>query len=876
MWINTLTNCAWTGISSLGPTPEGVAEYLRPLIEHAASIIPRDQLSSTPIYLLATAGMRLLPEDQREAVLAATCSYLRTFPFHLPDCADQVRVITGEEEGLYGWIAVNYLMDGFDKHEHASAGDRKPSSTYGFLDMGGASTQIAFEPSAAEQVKHADNLVDIKLRLLSGKDVRHPVFVTTWLGFGTNQARSRYVDQEIKKHLRAADKEHVGDGEGPGSEHSALVVDDPCLPKSLLLSDGRHSGYTLKGTGDFQQCLRRQAPLLNKEVKCLDEPCLFNGVHVPPIDFSVNHFIGISEYWYSTQDVWGAALGGAGGVYDYVEFERAAIEYCGREWDAIMDDVRTERGRWSSGVEVSRLQSQCFKAAWIVNILHEGIGIPRIIDRGGRGDGSNSTEEGISKAIGKHLVDEPPSFQSMNEVNDVAISWTLGRMVLEVAKGSTELPAASSSGSSVYSSPTSYTNAYGTFRMGDWSGHIPSWRGDVRNTIASVKDSAALPFLGIFAVALSVWFCFLSPGSARLRKSLCGPLSRAGSPRRGDFTLLGQDDATGLSSSGDSSGSRTPPRGGRRKANGLGARLFTPLRHGAIRLSALVRSFAHGRALGRSSSSGSILPMSRVSKADAPSDGLFRPRPIRSSKSTPFLRNATVTVNIPTASSFWNDVPDAPLSAGAAGRSGGVGVGVGATGSGTRSSTDALHSLARLASPPPMAVIPPSPYSRPTTPASGRPALTKLTSRSARESPSSVDDLPLRSAIAASGRASPSPLSAGPYSSAALTGALWESLGPSGAGAGASADESSLALNDVGPPHLRDGGGAKLRASRSANNSAANLAGAGGYFGGLHAGGSSGATRRGGGGGGLAVQAMASASSTSLSGASPVGTPGAD
>ncbi|BGP38346.1 Golgi apyrase [Rhodotorula kratochvilovae] len=867
------------GISTLGTNPNGVAEYLRPLIEHAASIIPPDQLPSTPIYLLATAGMRLLPPDQREAVLAETCSYLRTFPFHLPDCADQVRVITGEEEGLYGWIAVNYLMDGFDKHEHTAVGEnRKHSSTYGFLDMGGASTQIAFEPSDTEQVKHADNLLEVKLRLLSGKDVRHPVFVTTWLGFGTNQARNRYVDQEIKKHVRAADKEHLpGDGEGLGSEHPVVLVDDPCLPRSLMLSESRHSGYTLKGTGDFTQCLRRQAPLLNKEVECLDEPCLFNGVHVPPIDFSVNHFIGISEYWYSTQDVWGAALGGNGGVYDYVNFERAAMQFCGRDWDDIMADFKAGQGTWKAGVELSRLETQCFKAAWIVNILHEGIGIPRIIDRGGRGDGSNQTEEGISKAIDKHLVDKPPSFQSMNEVNDVAISWTLGKMVLEVAKGSTELPP-----SATHGAPTSYANSYGAFRMGDWSGHIPSWRGDIRTTIASVKDSPAIPFLGLFAVLASLWLCLLSPGAARRRKSFCGPFGRAGSPRRGDFGLLGQDDAGALSSSGDSSGSRTPPRGGRRKVSGLGARLFTPFRYGAIRLSAALRSFTHRHSsLTRSASAGSILPMSRASKPDPADDDLFRPRPIRQSKSTPFLRNATVTVSMPSATGYWNDSPDAlpPSSSQRSNTSSTVAsssAGGGATSIMPRSPSGSLFPLPRSSSPPPMAIIPPSPLSRPTTPASGRPVLTKLTSRSARESPSSTldaGDHPPRSAV--SGRASPSPLSASAYSSAALSGALWDSLGPAALGAGEGiAREEASATPGIGGG---GGGGAKLRASRSANSSQVNLAGSAGYFGGSTSGGSgAGSARRAGAFAGLAVQPMASASSTSLGGSSSVGTPGGD
>jgi hypothetical protein len=41
-----------------------------------------------------------------------------------------------------------------------------------------------------------------------------------------------------------------------------LMLDDPCLPKGLILPDARHTGVTLHGTGDFVQCLRRQAPLL--------------------------------------------------------------------------------------------------------------------------------------------------------------------------------------------------------------------------------------------------------------------------------------------------------------------------------------------------------------------------------------------------------------------------------------------------------------------------------------------------------------------------------------------------------------------------------------------------------------------------------------
>lgn len=578
--------------------------YLRPLLEFAASVVPASQLSSTPIYLLATAGMRLLPTSQQTTLLTRTCNILRSYSFDLPDCSKSVRVISGEEEGLYGWIAVNYLMDGFDKHDHKAG---KHSSTYGFLDMGGASTQIAFEPTEEERVKHADNLLEVKLRLLSGKDVAHPVFVTTWLGFGTNQARNRYVDAVVRAHLRTSDEAHSSDQDdavGLGSERPVVLIDDPCLPKSLMLSESRHSGYTLRGTGDFAQCVRRTGPLLNKEVECLDQPCLFNGVHVPAIDFDVNHFIGISEYWYSTQDVWSM-----GGLYDFVEFERNAVEYCAREWKDIMEDHRTG-AKWRSNVELSRLETQCFKAAWIINILHEGIGIPRLFDAGGEGDGKNQMEKAISKAEAKGFEARPPSFQSLNQVGDVAVSWTLGKMVLEVSKGETE---GVKKGSSIPAS------AGPIFNPGEWSGHIPSFSGDLRSTLSDIKNADSTPFVGFAILALLFYLFCLSPASRR-RKSFFS--------RRSDFAPLSTAEEGVLSDSSNGTRSPRPPN------RFLFSTLTSPIRYSFYRLSSSLRTWG---------SRPSLLPTTRPPSSSS-SDALpLRPRPLRPAISTPFLRTMAMT-----------------------------------------------------------------------------------------------------------------------------------------------------------------------------------------------------------------------------------------
>jgi Golgi nucleoside diphosphatase len=106
------------GISTVAP--EDIPGYLAPLMAHALEYIPPSQQATTPIYVLATAGMRLLSKGAQDAILAETCSTLRRdYPFTLEGpsaagpCGDSVRIISGEEEGIWGWVAVNYLMDGF-------------------------------------------------------------------------------------------------------------------------------------------------------------------------------------------------------------------------------------------------------------------------------------------------------------------------------------------------------------------------------------------------------------------------------------------------------------------------------------------------------------------------------------------------------------------------------------------------------------------------------------------------------------------------------------------------------------------------------------------------------------------------------------------
>ncbi|KAL1968010.1 hypothetical protein VTN77DRAFT_2427 [Rasamsonia byssochlamydoides] len=402
------------GVSSFANKPEQVGpDHLEGLLKHALDVVPNHAVKETPIFLLATAGMRLLNDVERGLILDRVCSYFRSnSDFLLPDCGLHIQVIPGETEGLYGWIATNYLMGSFDSPEDHDHG--KDYHTYGFLDMGGASAQIAFAPNATEAEKHANDLKLLRLRNVDGSTQEHRVFVTSWLEFGVREARHRYV-----KFIQDA-------SEAPGVKE----LPDPCLPRGLRttldgqpLSSEPPSETYLIGTGKFDECLRKTYPLLDKDAPCPDEPCLLHGVHVPAIDFDVNHFIGISEYWHTTHEIF--EMGHKDKAYDFNTYQQRVDAFCSQDWAAIENGL--SEYRWGEKVDREMASEVCFKASWIINMLHSGIGIPRVGLEDTKGSGHNGTKEVLQHGKEKGFLDP---FQPVNKIDSTEVSWTLGKVVL--------------------------------------------------------------------------------------------------------------------------------------------------------------------------------------------------------------------------------------------------------------------------------------------------------------------------------------------------------------------------------------------------------------------------------------------------------------
>lgn len=228
------------GLASYAGQPEKAAASLQPLLEFALDKLgqlPAEPANAT-VYLRATAGMRLLPEEEQAAILESVRSYLDSLPFG----ESTAEVITGADEGVYGWLTANYVLGHLD---HGG-----PFPTVGALDLGGASAQITFQPLDFPR----EHVREVTL----GRNTYH-LYTRSYLGLGQDVAREK--------------------------------VDSPdCFLEGYPLTGGR------KGRGDFDAC--RAAIRAELSVPCSEDesPCPLLTGHQPPV---YGDFLALSVYAYA-------------------------------------------------------------------------------------------------------------------------------------------------------------------------------------------------------------------------------------------------------------------------------------------------------------------------------------------------------------------------------------------------------------------------------------------------------------------------------------------------------------------------------------------------------------------------------------------------
>ncbi|XP_069097510.1 ectonucleoside triphosphate diphosphohydrolase 8-like isoform X2 [Pleurodeles waltl] len=178
------------GISFYADNPAKAGESLRNCLDKAMPVIPTKQQKETPILLGATAGMRLLRmknQTQADQILAEVSKTIKTYPLDFQGA----RILTGEEEGSLGWITINYLLRTFIEYTF-EGGWAHPRSTeiVGAMDMGGASTEMTFQPSGP--IKSKDSSIFFRLY-----GFNYRVYTHSYLCYGLFDALERYLGKII-------------------------------------------------------------------------------------------------------------------------------------------------------------------------------------------------------------------------------------------------------------------------------------------------------------------------------------------------------------------------------------------------------------------------------------------------------------------------------------------------------------------------------------------------------------------------------------------------------------------------------------------------------------------------------------------------------
>lgn len=159
--------------------------------------------------------------SQQEAVMNALHTGLPKLT-KLNIVPENIKVIDGTWEGIYNWIAVNYILQRFQTiQEELPITGKRRKSTVGMIDMGGASTQIAFE-LPDDTFKNDVQVINLGA-IDTDETFRYNMFVTTFLGFGVNEGAKKYEEYLKRKVM-----------EYKNTSDEVTYVRDGCLPVNLM------------------------------------------------------------------------------------------------------------------------------------------------------------------------------------------------------------------------------------------------------------------------------------------------------------------------------------------------------------------------------------------------------------------------------------------------------------------------------------------------------------------------------------------------------------------------------------------------------------------------------------------------------------------
>lgn len=158
-------------LASFANNPQDAgSQGIQPLLTSAINFIQTREsavnLAIIPTSVLGTAGMRIVPESQQNAIYQSVAATIVANNLEL----DQTQTISGQYEGIYSWADVNYLQNNFGNN-----------ITNGIFEVGGASAQVAFATPQAS----SESIIKVSIN-----NKLYNVYAISFLGLGQDVARN--------------------------------------------------------------------------------------------------------------------------------------------------------------------------------------------------------------------------------------------------------------------------------------------------------------------------------------------------------------------------------------------------------------------------------------------------------------------------------------------------------------------------------------------------------------------------------------------------------------------------------------------------------------------------------------------------------------
>ncbi|XP_023263248.1 ectonucleoside triphosphate diphosphohydrolase 3 isoform X1 [Seriola lalandi dorsalis] len=348
--VTEIKNCrvSGDGISEMKVDPEKDAKSWKAFsdcMDEVRKAVPAAKHKTTPLFLGATAGMRLLRErdEQRSnEILASLREYLISLPFAFQNAS----IITGQEEGLYGWITVNYLMGNFfEKNLWNTYTRPEGGKTVGSMDLGGASTQIAF---VVDDDLRGPNYMHIKLY-----GYPYNVYTHSFLCYGKNEAEKRILDKIVQESSNPTYIMNPCYAEGYNVTYNAsFIYDTECTKKPKNYNPTQE--IFMVGAPDSDKCGSIVKSIFDFK-NCSSSHCSFDGVEQPPV---TGEFMAYAGFFYTARAL------GINGSSDLDQFNSSVIKFCHTHWTVLKQEKTWISDRY--------LRTYCYAAHYIFSLLGDG------------------------------------------------------------------------------------------------------------------------------------------------------------------------------------------------------------------------------------------------------------------------------------------------------------------------------------------------------------------------------------------------------------------------------------------------------------------------------------------------------------------------